>query len=153
MRKALTGLLVAVFTTPLLAAPAQPELGVRAKPIITAKGLRFKDLNANGLLDTYEDWRLPARKRAIDLVRRMTLAEKAGMMLIATNNPDCGGGISERGRDLIDNQKMTRFILRSKVTGTAPDCSVKLTGFALRGGYAQTPQQMASVTNAVQDRL
>ena len=75
MRKALTGLLVAVFTTPLLAAPAQPELGVRAKPIITAKGLRFKDLNANGLLDTYEDWRLPARKRAIDLVRRMTLAD------------------------------------------------------------------------------
>lgn len=153
MRKALTGLLVAVFTTPLLAAPAQPELGVRAKPIITDKGLHFKDLNANGLLDTYEDWRLPARKRAIDLVRRMTLAEKAGMMLIATNNPDCGGGISERGRDLIDNQKMTRFILRSKVTGTAPDCSVKLTGFALRGGYAQTPQQMASFTNAVQERL
>jgi hypothetical protein len=46
----------------------------------------------------------------------MTRAEKAGMMLIATNNPDCGGGISERGRDLIDNQQMTRFILRARVT-------------------------------------
>ncbi|MGC1468436.1 MAG: glycoside hydrolase family 3 N-terminal domain-containing protein [Sphingorhabdus sp.] len=153
MRKALIGSLVAVFATPVLAAPEQPELGARTKPIITAKGLRFKDLNANGRLDAYEDWRLPARKRAADLVRRMTLAEKAGMMLIATNNPDCGGGISERGRDLIDNQKMTRFILRSKVASMAPDCGVKLTGFALRGGYAQTPQQMAGFTNAVQERL
>jgi beta-glucosidase len=153
MRKAVIGLLVTSCAAPLLAAPAQPELGARAKAIITVKGLRFKDLNANGRLDTYEDWRLPAQTRVADLVRRMTLAEKAGMMLIATNNPDCGGGISDRGRDLIDNQKMTRFILRSKVNAQAPDCSVKLTGFALRGGYAQTPLQMAGFTNAVQEKL
>jgi beta-glucosidase len=153
MRKALTGLLVSACAAPLLAAPAQPELETRAKKNITVKGLRFKDLNANGRLDAYEDWRLPAQKRAADLARRMSLSEKAGMMLIATNNPDCGGGISDRGRDLIDTQKMTRFILRAKVTTQAPDCSVKLTGFALRGGYAQTPGQMASFTNAVQERL
>jgi beta-glucosidase len=153
MRKALIGLLATTCAVPLLAAPAQPELGARAKKIITVRGLRFKDLNANGRIDAYEDWRLPAPKRAADLVRRMTLAEKAGMMLIATNNPDCGGGISDRGRDLIDNQKMTRFILRAKVNTQAPDCSVKLTGFALRGGYAQTPSQMAGFTNAVQERL
>jgi beta-glucosidase len=153
MRKALIGLLMTSCAASVLAAPVQPELGARAKAIITVKGLRFKDLNANGRLDTYEDWRLPAPKRAADLVRRMTLAEKAGMMLIATNNPDCGGGISERGRDLIDNQKMTRFILRAKVNTQAPDCSVKLTGFALRGGYAQTPLQMAGFTNAMQEKL
>jgi beta-glucosidase len=153
MRKALTGLLVSACAASLLAAPAQPELGARAKTIITVKGLRFKDLNANGRLDAYEDWRLPAHKRAADLARRMSLSEMAGMMLIATNNPDCSGGISERGRDLIDNQKMTRFILRAKVNTQAPDCSVKLTGFALRGGYAQTPSQMAGFTNAVQERL
>lgn len=132
---------------------AQPELAARAKPIIERGGLRFKDLNANGRLDAYEDWRLPAERRAADLVKRMTLAEKAGMMLIATNNPDCGGGISERGRDLIENQRMTRFILRAKVVSEAPDCSVKLTGFALRGGYPQTALQMAGFTNAVQERL
>jgi beta-glucosidase len=153
MGKGLIALLATVCATPLLAAPAQPELKARAKKIITVKGLRFKDLNANGRIDAYEDWRLPAQKRAADLVRRMTLAEKAGMMLIATNNPDCGGRISDRGRDLIDTQKMTRFILRAKVNTQAPDCSVKLTGFALRGGYAQTPSQMAGFTNAVQERL
>ena len=153
MRNALTGLLLTACAAPLLAASAQPELGIRTKSVITQKGLRFKDLNANGRLDPYEDWRISAQKRAADLVRRMTLAEKAGMMLIATNNPDCGGGITQRGRDLIDTQKMTRFILRAKVNTVAPDCSVKLTGFALRGGYAQTPSQMAGFTNAVQERL
>lgn len=153
MRKVLVGLMMTAFATPLLAAPAQPVLEAHMKKIITVKGLMFKDLNANGILDAYEDWRLPARMRAADLVRRMTLAEKAGMMLIATNNPDCGGGISDRGRDLINAQKMTRFILRAKVNTQAPDCSVKLTGFALRGGYAQTPVQMAGFTNAVQERL
>jgi beta-glucosidase len=135
------------------APPVQPELGLRSKQGIERAGLRFKDLNANGKLDPYEDWRLPPERRAADLVRRMTLEEKAGMMLIATNNPDCGGGISGRGRELIDNQSMTRFILRARVVNQAPDCSVKLTGFALRGGYAQTPQQMASFTNVVQERL
>jgi beta-glucosidase len=153
MRKALIVFLMTACAAPVLAAAGQPELGTRTKSIITAKGLRFKDLNANGRLDTYEDWRLPAQKRAADLVRRMTLAEKAGMMLIATNNPDCGGGITDRGRALIDNQKMTRFILRAKVNSQSPDCSVKLTGFALRGGHAQTPLQMAGFTNAVQEKL
>jgi beta-glucosidase len=153
MRKALIGLLVTAIAAPLLAAPAQPELGARIKKVITVKGVRFKDLSGNGLLEPYEDWRLPAAKRAADLVTRMTLAEKAGMMLIATNNPDCDGSISERGRNLIDTQKMTRFILRTKANVVAPDCSVTLTGFALRGGHPQTPAQMARFTNAVQERL
>jgi beta-glucosidase len=153
MRKALITLLVTACAAPLLAAPTQSELGARSKKIITVNGLRFKDLNANARLDTYEDWRVPAQKRAADLVTRMTLAEKAGVMLIATNNPDCDGSISARGRDLIDTQNMTRFILRTKANGVAPDCSEKLTGFALRGGYPQTPVQIAHYTNAVQERL
>jgi beta-glucosidase len=33
-----------------------PESGVK---ILTVEGLQFKDLNKNGKLDKYEDWRLP----------------------------------------------------------------------------------------------
>lgn len=153
MRVMIFGLLVSVASAPLFAITEQPELVARTKKLITVGEHRFKDLNGNSRLDRYEDWRLPVDKRAKDLVRKMSLAEKAGMLLIATNNPDCGGGISERGRDLIDSQKMTRFILRAKVDTVAPDCAVKLSGFALRGGYAQTPAQMAAFTNAVQERL
>ncbi len=145
--------LCTAITSPAAAATSQPDVVARSKPILELKGARFKDLNANGRLDSYEDWRLSPERRAKDLIARMTLAEKAGMMLIATNNPECDGSISERGRDLIDTQKMTRFILRAKVLRTAADCSVRLTGFALRGGYPQTPDQMARFTNAVQERL
>lgn len=62
----------------------QPELGYRSVKIIKIKNLKFKDLNQNGKLDPYEDWRLPYSFRAKDLVSKMTTEEKAGMMLIAT---------------------------------------------------------------------
>jgi beta-glucosidase len=49
--------------------------------IITAAGLSFKDLNKNGKLDKYEDWRLPAEERAKDLAAKMTRDQLAGLML------------------------------------------------------------------------
>jgi beta-glucosidase len=153
MRLLCLSLLTTSLVSPAFASRAQPQIEARVKPVLTLKGLRFKDLNANARLDPYEDWRLTPQKRAADLVRRMTLPEKAGMMLIATNNPECDGSVSERGRHLIDTQKMTRFILRAKVLTVPADCSVKLSGFALRGGYSQTPAQMARFTNAVQERV
>lgn len=61
-------------------APVQPELGARKVEIITVDKLQFKDLNKNGSLDKYEDWRLPIEERIADLVSLMTLEEKAGLM-------------------------------------------------------------------------
>jgi beta-glucosidase len=52
------------------------------KPTMTIDGNLFKDLNGNGQLDPYEDWRLPVAQRVEDLLSRMTLAEKAGLMHI-----------------------------------------------------------------------
>jgi beta-glucosidase len=62
----------------------QPQLGYRLAKILKANGLEFKDLNKNGKLDQYEDWRLPVESRAKDLVAQMTLEEKIGFMLIST---------------------------------------------------------------------
>lgn len=62
-------------------APAQPQISTRGVPLIQADGLRFRDLNRNGRLDVYEDWRLPAAVRAEALVAAMTLEEKAGAMM------------------------------------------------------------------------
>ena len=58
----------------------QPELGARKVEIITEGKYQFKDLNKNGKLDPYEDWRLPMEQRIADLVGQMTLEEKAGLM-------------------------------------------------------------------------
>ena len=51
------------------------------QPVITIKGFTFKDLNRNGKLDRYEDYRLSIADRAEDLVAKMTDEEKAKMML------------------------------------------------------------------------
>ncbi len=42
------------------------------KALIEADGFAFKDLNGNGTLDTYEDWRLTAEERAKALVELMS---------------------------------------------------------------------------------
>jgi beta-glucosidase len=62
----------------------QPSLSSRAVNILTVDGLRFRDLNHNGALDPYEDWRRTPQERARNLVGLMTLEEKAGAMIHAT---------------------------------------------------------------------
>ena len=64
----------------------QPELGVRTVSILNLHGLQFKDLNKNGELDPYEDWRLSADERSRDLLSRMSVEEKAGFMMINSLN-------------------------------------------------------------------
>lgn len=62
----------------------QPVLGTRSVKTIEVNGLKFKDLNTNGTLDKYEDWRLPADERSRDLLAKMSVEQKVGFMLIST---------------------------------------------------------------------
>ncbi|MCM0667661.1 glycoside hydrolase family 3 protein [Flavobacterium tyrosinilyticum] len=55
-----------------------PESGIK---ILTVSGKKFKDLNKNGKLDKYEDWRLSADERAKDLASKMSVEQIAGLML------------------------------------------------------------------------
>lgn len=49
-------------------------------PIVTVNGFTFEDLNSNGKLDKYEDYRLSITERVQDLLSKMTLEEKANML-------------------------------------------------------------------------
>ena len=49
--------------------------------IITKGRHAFKDLNRNGELDPYEDWRLSPEKRTEDLLMQLEIEEMAGLML------------------------------------------------------------------------
>lgn len=55
-----------------------PESGVT---IIESDGYAFKDMNKNGELDPYEDWRLPYEERAVDLVSKMTIEQMSGLRI------------------------------------------------------------------------
>ena len=87
--------------------------------------------------------------RINDLVSQMTDTEKVGMMIINDNNAGCAGAVTSTAVDYINNQKMTRFILRSTATATADPCDGSVTPG--RGGYKVTPQQLAAYTNALQE--
>ena len=68
-----------------------PASGVK---ILTVDRLAFKDLNKNGKLDLYEDWRLPVDERAKDLASKMSVEQIAGLMLYSGHQaiPAAGGG-------------------------------------------------------------
>lgn len=53
--------------------------------IISQDSYAFKDLNKNGTLDSYEDWRLPVAKRAKDLASQLSLEDIAGLMLYSSH--------------------------------------------------------------------
>lgn len=80
----------------LAQAPLQPELGARVVSLIRVDGQLFKDLNKNGQLDKYEDWRLPVEERVGDLVARMTIEEKAGLMVGPSLTVGPNNGVSEQ---------------------------------------------------------
>jgi beta-glucosidase len=128
-------------------AAEQPEIGARVHPVLSVDGLTFRDSNGNGALDPYEDWRLPTAQRVADLMPRMSAQEKAGMMLIETLNAGCEGAIAgTKAAGFIQEQFMTRFILRNTVNSQAGACE----GRPPRRGFDQTPAQIARFTNAVQ---
>ena len=74
-----------------------PTLGYSTKSgvkILTVDGLSFKDLNKNGKLDKYEDWRLPIDERAKDLASKLSIDQIAGLMLYSAHQaiPALSGG-------------------------------------------------------------
>ena len=66
--------------------------------ILTVDGFAFKDLNKNGTLDKYEDWRLPFDARAKDLASQMSIEQIAGLMLYSRHQtiPVRAGGFMGR---------------------------------------------------------
>lgn len=55
--------------------------------ILEQGGLKFKDLNKDGKLEPYEDWRLSAAERAADLASRLSIRDIAGLMLFTAHLP------------------------------------------------------------------
>ena len=113
-------------------------------PVLQQGGLQFKDLNRNGVLDPYEDWRLSPEQRARDLVARMTLEEKAGAMMHGTARaagPMGGVGAGSQydtaaNRALIDSGHVNSMITRL--------------GGLLGGGPGSDPASLATQNNALQ---
>jgi beta-glucosidase len=53
--------------------------------VLHKDGHAFKDLNKDGKLDKYEDWRLSPEERSQDLASKMTIEQIAGLMLYSSH--------------------------------------------------------------------
>jgi beta-glucosidase len=84
------------------------KIDANDNPIITVDGFTFSDLNKNGKLDKYEDYRLPINDRIKDLISKMTDDEKANMLI----------GIGMPGFD-IEKLKFNPEGFQGKVPGAA----------------------------------
>jgi len=113
----------------------QPELGSRSKPEIQVDGFQFRDLDEDGRLSPFEDWRLDAETRAEDLVQRMTVEEKVGSMMHGT----LPGKGAELGRaDAYDLDATGKIVADKHVTS-----------FITR--LTLSPQELSAQNNAVQE--
>src|SRR3954466_4590783 len=83
---------------------------------------KFQDLNKNGKMDRYEDISQPVEARIEDLLKQMTIQEKAGLMFIngarvnddgsITNKPGKGMfAFAPNATDLVRTKKMNHFNL------------------------------------------
>ena len=77
---------------------------------VTEDGVRYRDLNGNGQLDPFEDPRLPVEDRVKDLLTRMSLAEKAGLMFQTVIEAGADGTLTE-GAGAISKSATTDVVL------------------------------------------
>ena len=84
--------------------------------ITSPAGILFRDLNGNGIMEPYENPTLPPDERVADLLTRMTLEEKAGLMMVSILEAGENGDIVEGEglfRDatstLIHDKRMNHF--------------------------------------------
>lgn len=145
--------------------------------ILTVNGTKFKDLNKNGKLDKYEDWRLSADERAKDLASKLSVEEIAGLMLYSRHQALPGGvsgynmgtyggkvfpeATNVKASDLSDQQKAflkddnLRHVLVTKVQ--SPEVAavwnnniqsfVEGIGFGIPANNSTDPRHTANVTS------
>lgn len=82
----------------------------------TEDGVEYRDLNGNGVLDPYEDPRLDAATRAADLLGRLSIDEKAGLLfntVMVVGEPgdhDASGPFGpETPRDFVVGRSINHF--------------------------------------------
>ena len=66
--------------------------------LTSPRACEYRDLNGNGRMDPFEDPRLPVEERVEDLLGRMSLEEKAGLMFQTVIEAGADGTVDRGGR-------------------------------------------------------
>lgn len=63
--------------------PEGPVIASVSRKVIEQDGLYFKDLDGSGQMKPFDDWRLPAKTRALAYVKELTVEEKIAQLFIS----------------------------------------------------------------------
>ena len=107
----------AITTYKIAKAEGQPEIEVATQDrILEINGKYFRDANGSKSLDIYEDWTKPVSTRVADLISKMSLEQKAGLMYITTHTPEAdpadGKFVTEVNANNVINKQMRHVIYR-----------------------------------------
>jgi beta-glucosidase len=130
-----------------------PTLGYSSKSgvkILTVGGLAFKDLNKNGKLDKYEDWRLPVDIRAKDLASQLSVQQIAGLMLYSAHQAIPSMGRGGFGGGTYDGKPFAEGMDASEPTDQQKDFLIKDNLRHVLITSVQTPEVAARWNNKVQ---
>lgn len=78
----------------------------------------FKDMNANGTLDTWEDWRVDSADRAADLASQMTIEQIAGLMLFSSHERSPADGLTDAQKTYLKDANL-RAVLNAAGSNAA----------------------------------
>jgi len=107
----------AITTYKIAKAEGQPEIEVATQDrILEIDGKYFRDADGDKRLDGYEDWRKPVSERVVDLISKMSLEQKAGLMYINTHTPEAdpadGIFVTPSNSKIVTEKKLRHVIYR-----------------------------------------
>jgi beta-glucosidase len=76
---------------------------------------RFRDLNHNGTMEPYEDPDLPVEERVEDLLGRMTVEEKAGLLFHTMITPGPDGSVTEAPQSMTQEPSAAERVSRQMI--------------------------------------
>ncbi|MEZ5085674.1 MAG: glycoside hydrolase family 3 N-terminal domain-containing protein [Tessaracoccus sp.] len=80
----------------------------------------FKDMNGNGSVDPWEDWRLDVEERAADLAPQLTTEQIAGLMLFSPSEYAPGDGLTDAQRTYLGEDNL-RLVLSAGTNEVEPN--------------------------------
>lgn len=105
-----------------------PTLGYTSATILEVDGYAFKDLNGNGTLDVYEDWRKPVKQRAQDLASQLPIERICGLMLYSSAVDADSASLSARQIKYLKEDYIRHMLVRDvkdPATGAAWSNSIQ----------------------------
>ena len=130
-----------------------PTIGTTVKSVINVNGKYYRDSNGNGELDDFENWELDVDSRVKDLISKMTIDQKLGLLIIGDRSP----GIYTENKsdtsmdgllDEVSGEKTSIFGTTTVYGTTEAIMNLCLRRFILRQN--PTPDQIAQWNNAMQ---